>query len=324
VCTRGAHFFLLRMSEDAFVDLPLKMTTIVSISLDVHRTLLRLCAGKHQVWTQSDWANHVVLIKDSQDTEFVFASNQRIRSVFIQNCQNCKILFLDSAVFVTRTLRVLDCSGLELVCEQVDLRRIECYNVTNSNIVEIKVEPVVENVHVFWVGQCAGNKTTVSALEKGERSNVISYYTLEESQVPDNTEEGDYMSYFNYVTEMFHAVFLRNGEFTPKGLERFNLLRGFVPETDCNLPDRARVLQLLEDHANVEFELTDKELEAAYDDERVEYFDSEDVLREKVRMLAKALQLSQHCVMFTGAGVSTSANIPGELPFREGEHSCSH
>jgi hypothetical protein len=257
-------------------------------------------------------SNHVILIKDSKDTEFIFISNQRIREVIIQNCQDCKFVFLDSAVVVSRTCRVIDCAGVELVFEQVDIRRIECYNVTNSKVVEIKVEPVIDNVQVYWIGACSGNKVNLSSLEHIEQSNTISYYTVDESEVPDNTGEDFFMSHFNHVLDIFHLVFLHNGEFTPQGLYRFNLLRGFVPETDRNIPSKDAVLDNIKTLASTPFTLTEAELDLAYDNERLEYFDDEDVLREKVRMLAKAIQLSNHCVIYTGAGVSTSANIPGK------------
>lgn len=49
--------------------------------------------------------------------------------------------------------------------------------------------------------------------------------------------------------------------------------------------------------------------------EKKEYFDSEGVLGEKIKQLAQWIRESHYCIMFTGAGVSTSTGIPD---FRSG------
>ena len=44
--------------------------------------------------------------------------------------------------------------------------------------------------------------------------------------------------------------------------------------------------------------------------EKKEYFDSEDVLNEKVGKLADLIIKSKHFIAFTGAGISTACGIP--------------
>lgn len=46
------------------------------------------------------------------------------------------------------------------------------------------------------------------------------------------------------------------------------------------------------------------------EEEKKEYFDSPEVLNEKVEMLAEMILTSEHFVAFTGAGISTSSGIP--------------
>ena len=46
------------------------------------------------------------------------------------------------------------------------------------------------------------------------------------------------------------------------------------------------------------------------EEEKKEYFDSPEVLDEKVTMLAEMILTSEHFVAFTGAGISTSSGIP--------------
>ena len=51
------------------------------------------------------------------------------------------------------------------------------------------------------------------------------------------------------------------------------------------------------------------------EDDKKEFFDSPEELEKKIDLLAKWVKESKHCVMFTGAGISTSTGIPD---FRSG------
>ena len=51
------------------------------------------------------------------------------------------------------------------------------------------------------------------------------------------------------------------------------------------------------------------------EDEKKEFFDTEEELEKKIDLLAKWVKESKHCIMFTGAGISTSTGIPD---FRSG------
>jgi formylmethanofuran dehydrogenase subunit B len=44
--------------------------------------------------------------------------------------------------------------------------------------------------------------------------------------------------------------------------------------------------------------------------DEVEYFDEEHIVEEKAKQLAQWLRDANHAVIYTGAGVSTSAGIP--------------
>ena len=46
--------------------------------------------------------------------------------------------------------------------------------------------------------------------------------------------------------------------------------------------------------------------------EKKEYFDAPEVLREKVKTLAKMILEANHFCAFTGAGISTAAGIPDD------------
>jgi formylmethanofuran dehydrogenase subunit B len=45
-------------------------------------------------------------------------------------------------------------------------------------------------------------------------------------------------------------------------------------------------------------------------DEITEHFDDENIMKKNAKEIAKLIKNSNHCVVFTGAGISTSAKIP--------------
>jgi NAD+-dependent protein deacetylase sirtuin 6 len=45
-------------------------------------------------------------------------------------------------------------------------------------------------------------------------------------------------------------------------------------------------------------------------DEITEHFDDEKTMKQNAKEIAKLIKMSKHCVVYTGAGVSTSAKIP--------------
>jgi mono-ADP-ribosyltransferase sirtuin 6 len=58
------------------------------------------------------------------------------------------------------------------------------------------------------------------------------------------------------------------------------------------------------------YTVTPEQVSAQYDAERVEIFEEAEVLRPKVKQVAELLGKAKYCVLYTGAGISTSAMIP--------------
>ncbi len=50
------------------------------------------------------------------------------------------------------------------------------------------------------------------------------------------------------------------------------------------------------------------------DDDVTEIFDDEKLLESKMDLLINLIKKSKHCVIYTGAGISTSAGIPVRIP----------
>jgi len=74
--------------------------------------------------------------------------------------------------------------------------------------------------------------------------------------------------------------------------------------------ERHSVLAGLLEQENEKMTLSKEQLLQAYDDERKEFEESLEEMRPKVKQIVQILQSAHHVVCYTGAGVSTSANIP--------------
>jgi mono-ADP-ribosyltransferase sirtuin 6 len=59
--------------------------------------------------------------------------------------------------------------------------------------------------------------------------------------------------------------------------------------------------------------MTSEQLGKLYDAEVEEFVDSPEDLLKKVKQVAQLIRESNHCVVFTGAGISTAAKLPGTL-----------
>ena len=241
----------------------------------------------------------------------IVVQNQRVNSIFYQNLENCKIVLLDSCVVSTRSLMILNCKNCEFVFEDVDVRRIAVYNTSDSKFTYTHSPPVVDNVRFFWREECYNNLVQLALLKHVEHSQNVEFDVQDVFRVPDSDAINLYCSYFDDIEKIHSLLFESNNTLTRDGQEIYDSLAPYVPQNLHQLLKIDSVLFQLDELESTEFNLSSKELSAAYDNEREEFEDSEDVIREKVREIIKHMTPEAHTVFFTGAGISTSANLPG-------------
>lgn len=194
------------------------------------------------------------------------------------------------------------CINCELIVENVDVRRIEAHSVKQTKITQIISEPLTENTQIYWFGESTENKVKLTPLKDKKSKKVFN--------VPANSIEIEYFTYFDRLLNVHNKIFLKNKNFTEQGKLYFDKLEKFIPKKDFLICTSEQLYQYIFDLENTECNLSGEELLKAYDDERNEFFDSIDVLKEKIKDLAKLLKESVYPVFYSGAGISTSANIP--------------
>lgn len=91
-------------------------------------------------------------------------------SIIVENCHNIQLQFVDSSVITSRTIRVIDCVGMycirifldsflecDFVFEEVDVRKIECWNCTKCSVTYVESPTIMLNVSVIWREGCSNN-----------------------------------------------------------------------------------------------------------------------------------------------------------------------
>eukprot|EP01111_Echinosteliopsis_oligospora_P013355 TRINITY_DN4772_c0_g1_i1.p1 TRINITY_DN4772_c0_g1~~TRINITY_DN4772_c0_g1_i1.p1 ORF type:complete len:560 (+),score=103.12 TRINITY_DN4772_c0_g1_i1:354-2033(+) len=262
----------------------------------------RVCSVKdvhngEKKWVRNCQSNHVVVIRDCSNTEFLVVSNQRVYIFYMINCTNCKLTVLDSVVIVSRSCVAINCDQCSFVFEDVDMRKLECYGVTNSVAVFIECGPVTENSKVFWRHGCSNNKMQSGYLTPADAPHSINYNIKRSINVPDvkDVEGMECKCYFD-EQQRPHAgpVTFTHGKNHGSGSHKHS----------------DRILAELEQLEKIPFTMTREELDVAYDDERVEMEEPVHSVMEKVKKIATMMKESQYTVVYSGAGISTAANIP--------------
>lgn len=237
-------------------------------------------------------SNNVIVISNSKNSFFVVKPNQRLHQIIMMNCIGCKLWVLDSAVIVTQSTVVLDCDDCLVLFEDVDMRTIEVFGTRNSEVVLIDSLPLIEYSMVHWRRGCTNNKFTLAQIIPGMVCGM-SYKAIKQIQIPDIVgEEVEKLTHVDGLKNIITRKYPKKGE-------------------NSILLSKTSHLDKLETWQSTPVNLTPDQLSKAYDEEREELEEPIEEVEKKAEELANILRTrGHHVVCYSGAGISTSADIP--------------
>eukprot|EP01106_Pelomyxa_sp_JSP_P013881 TRINITY_DN4270_c0_g2_i1.p1 TRINITY_DN4270_c0_g2~~TRINITY_DN4270_c0_g2_i1.p1 ORF type:complete len:531 (+),score=125.86 TRINITY_DN4270_c0_g2_i1:49-1641(+) len=267
-------------------------------------------------------SHEVVYISNCTNCVFTVLQNQRLGMVVVSGCRGCRVYVLDSAVIASRTCRAVACQDCKFVFEDCDVRKMECFDVRDSVVVYIGDSVLVEDEVVVWRQGCYGNRVQVAEL-CGDAEYTINYTVTTEVRPPSvkGVETGEpYITVLNPMSYPHNIPLncVEDSVVEEARMVQTRLWRMVLPvlpgDDHFNLPatqptacDIISAVELLVTHP---IPLTHAQLALAYDEERVEHEDTPAAFAWKVQLVAEMLQEAEYPVFYTGAGISTSADIP--------------
>eukprot|EP00727_Mastigamoeba_balamuthi_P001528 m51a1_g11372 putative silent information regulator family protein (576) ;mRNA; r:16195-18490 len=264
-------------------------------------------------------SHEVLVLRGCSKAHFIVEQNQRLAMIVLVGCELVKVSVLDSAVVTSRTVRLVDCTSCIVVAQDADVRKVECWNTRESTVVFVGDDALMENGRAIWHEGCSGNKLIHGVLEPSVVSWAIRFRERVTVSVPAS-ENGTQWATSMMPLEYIHNVRLADGgAVSPEGAQILSELRRMtlpaLPGDDtlndpAALPAAQAVREAVAALEAAPWALSDADVDRAYDDERAEWEEPDETFLPKVAAVAALVDKARHCVVYTGAGISTSANIP--------------
>jgi NAD-dependent SIR2 family protein deacetylase len=250
-------------------------------------------------------------------------SNQKLTGVVAVGCRDSELTVLDSAVISSRSLRLVDCENVEIACEDVDLRRIELFRCHHCRITVVGDDILLHVMYVLTREGCSANTFQIGGYLPTEfLPPGLNRPPHLLAAIPDSVDGSQYFTFVPYPNRIASYRLVVDNHLTAEGLRlqqtlsTFTLPTMFGPhDTDLLLaPDKIPtgddLLSAVSHLESIPYNVTPRQISLQYDLERVERFDDAASMLPKVQEVAALLRQSEYCVVYTGAGVSTSATIP--------------
>ncbi|KAL6079563.1 NAD-dependent protein deacetylase sirtuin-7 [Balamuthia mandrillaris] len=257
------------------------------------------------------------------------------RTCRVLDCHNCEFVFEDMDCRKVECWRTTK-SNMTYIGEAplVDNARVIWREGCYDN--EVRLADL-EHSDDSWTIHYSSLRSSPVPRAPGKRSQGQLPRSNEKDKEKDKEEEvhlnGHMLSFFDESCHLHHVPLLQEEEeddeeegkerkqqlYAEEARQHLEYLSGFIsavlPGDDVfnslqHVPTAEQVLAAAKELEDTPFKLSREELDRAYDDERQEWEEEMENVRKKARGVAAAILEAKHVVIYTGAGVSTSANIP--------------
>jgi mono-ADP-ribosyltransferase sirtuin 6 len=264
------------------------------------------------------YSNDFILIEKCYEFTVSIKENQILRSILLLNNEKINLSILDSAVVYSRIIRIINCKDSYISIVDADIRRIELWDCKNVTITIMCEQVQFENINIIIHSNNDDIKICYSEIIRDYINLDFRNEILNKINIPKITDNDKIIlvqcvkiplflvNIFN-INDIYFQEKLSWIKYMTKTLEfQTEELNKKLNE----IVSSNEIIEAINELKKIPYSLKKEDIIAQYDKEKLEYIEPNSILLPKIKEIAKLLKNSKHCIVFTGAGVSTSANIP--------------